>query len=153
MPLLLYEQRQEKEENEKKSDQLVGRRERVTFNCIIDVSAFESGSEIMLTVPGKTGMAGAAAAFTIQTCPCDTELPAGMYHAFIQRQPLTAGQVRERVAGTTNSVLPVLINTIVGFDLHQVNGQVEIYLRKASGLISSLTGHSTLDFTEHFYLQ
>lgn len=48
----------------------------IPFNCATDIFAFESGSEITLTVPGKAGVAGAAAAFTAQTWP----LPAGTWH-------------------------------------------------------------------------
>lgn len=66
---LLYEQRQKKRRKQEEKIKLARRKKRkssVPFNCTIGVFGFKSGSEIMQTVPGETGMAGAAAAFAVQ---------------------------------------------------------------------------------------
>lgn len=63
----------------------------VPFKSVRDIFALESGSEIMLTVPGETG---AAVALPAQTWPCGTELPAATCPVSMQQQPLTAKQGR-----------------------------------------------------------
>lgn len=50
-----------------------------------------------------------------------------------QQRPRTAGQGRNRAAGTTNSVSPVLADTSVTSVPREVSGQVEIELRKLLG--------------------